>query len=159
MKSPLRFVLTDIDVVTRALVMQADSVCLGLWAKACAERVLPFLEHQCPDERRPHRALDVLQVWIDTGRFQMAAIRKASLDAHAAARTMGADSPARSAARAAGQAVATAHVRTHALGAAQYALQALDRATAPADAPARLAQERDWQRAKLQDLLGGAGLR
>jgi hypothetical protein len=40
----------------------------------------------------------------------MAAIRKASLDAHAAARDVGADTPARSAARAASQAVATAHV-------------------------------------------------
>lgn len=158
MKSPSRFVLTDMDAATRALVERADHVRLGMWAKACAERVLPFLEQVCPGEVRPRHALDVLQEWIDTGRFQMAVIRKASLEAHAAAREVGSDSPARSAARAAGQAVATAHVRTHAPGAAQYALQALDRSLAPADSTPRLAQERDWQRAKLQDLLDGAAL-
>lgn len=156
MKSQLRFMLTHTDAATQALVEQANHVSLGKWAKACAERVLPFLEQRCPDDQRPRRALDVLQEWIDTGRFQMAVIRKASLDAHAAAREVGADSPARSAARAAGQAVATAHVRTHAPGAAQYALQALDRSVAPADATALLAQERDWQRAKLQELLDRA---
>ncbi len=75
----------------------------------------------------------------------MAAIRKASLDAHAAARDVGADTPARSAARAASQAVATAHVSCHAYGPAVYAQQAIYRAAEPAEADAAVARERDWQ--------------
>jgi hypothetical protein len=74
----------------------------------------------------------------------MAVIRKASLDAHAAARDVGADTPARSAARAAGQAVATAHVPRHAYGPAVYAQQAIYRAAELAEADAA-AKERDWQ--------------
>lgn len=82
----------------------------------------------------------------------MATIRKASLDSHAAAREVGEDNPARSAARAAGQAVATAHAPTHALGAANYALQAIHRATPPADADITVAQERAWQTQHLLEL-------
>jgi len=92
-----------------AIVEQTDHKVLAAWAMACAERVMPCFEAAFPDDRRPRRALETLQAWIDTGEFSMAVIRKASLDAHAAARGVGENSPARSAARAAGQAVATAH--------------------------------------------------
>ena len=89
------------------------------------------------------------QTWIDTGVFKMPVIRKASLDSHAAAREVGEDNSVRSAARAAGQAVATAHVPTHSIGAAIYALQAIYRATASADA---VEKERNWQYQRLLDL-------
>ena len=69
----------------------------------------------------------------------MAVIRNASLTAHAAA-------------RAAGQAVATAHVPTHSIGAANYALQAIHRATLTSDANADVAKERDWQYRHLLEL-------
>ena len=82
----------------------------------------------------------------------MADIRKASLDAHAAAREVGEDNPARSAARAASQAVATAHVRTHSLGAANYALQAIHRAAGVSGAEAAVTKERDWQYRRLIEL-------
>ncbi len=82
----------------------------------------------------------------------MADIRRVALASHAAAREVGEDYAARSAARAAGQAVATAHVPTHAVGAANYALQAIHRATDPADADAAVAQERDWQYRYLLEL-------
>jgi len=84
----------------------------------------------------------------------MAVIRKASLDSHAAAREVGEDNAARSAARAAGQAVATAHVPTHSIGAANYALQAIHRATDSSDADATVAKERDWQYQHLLKLGG-----
>src|SRR5262249_2962335 len=103
---------------------------------------------------RPRQAIETLHRWIDTGVFQMAVIRKASLNAHAAARDVGEDNAARSAAHAAGQAVATAHVPLHALGAANYALQAINRVTSPLAADAALARERDWQLQHLQDLSG-----
>ena len=40
----------------------------------------------------------------------------------------------------------------HALGAANYALQAIHRATNPSDAEAALAKEREWQIQHLLDL-------
>lgn len=81
----------------------------------------------------------------------MANILKASLASHAAAREIGEDTTARSVARAAGQAVATAHVPTHSISAANYALQAIYKATNSSDCDAAVAKERDWQ---YQHLLG-----
>ena len=137
-----KFSITHKDAATVELMGKTGHKILAVWARDCAERVLPYFEEQYPEDRRPRNALAALQNWIDTGVFTMAVIRKASLTAHAAAREVGADTPARSAARAAGQAVATAHVPTHAIGAANYALQAIDRATNSLDAVAR---ERSWQ--------------
>ena len=75
------------------LVGVTDHKLLGIWAKNCAERVLPYFEAQFPADDRPRRALEALQAWTDTGKFSMAVIRKASLDAHAAAREVGEDNP------------------------------------------------------------------
>ncbi len=134
------------------LVSQTDQKTLAIWARDCAERSLPYFEAARPDDPRPRQALETLQTWIDSGVFKMAVIRKASLDAHAAAREVGEDNPARSAARAAGQAVATAHVPTHSIGAASYTLQAIHRLSSPEDADAAVAQERDWQMQHLLEL-------
>jgi hypothetical protein len=134
------------------LVGKTDQKTLAAWAIECAERVMPYFEQNYPHDPRPRHALETLQTWINTGVFKMAVIRKASLDAHAAARDVGEDNPARSVARAAGQAVATAHVPTHAIGAAIYALQAIYRASSPQDADAAVARERDWQVHRLLEL-------
>ncbi len=134
------------------LVSEVDHRALAAWAIACAERVLPYFEQAYPADRRPRAAIETLQKWIRTGEFHMAEIRGASLAAHAAAREVGADNPARSAARAAGQAVATAHVPTHSVAAANYALQAVHRASDAADADAAVAAERAWQIARLGEL-------
>ena len=137
-----------------ALIQATDQKTLAVWAIDCAERVLPYFEQHFPDDHRPRHAIEALQAWIETGVFTMAGIRKASLDSHAAAREVGADTAARSAARAAGQAVATAHVPRHAYGPAVYAQQAIYRATNPADADAAVAKERDWQYTHLLQLRG-----
>ncbi len=134
------------------LAKQTDQKTLALWAIDCAERVLPYFEQQFPADRRPRRAIETLQTWLATGVFRMAVIRRASLDAHAAARDVGADSAARSAAHAAGQAVATAHVPAHALGPAIYALQAVYRAADASRVEAALAAERAWQYRHLLEL-------
>lgn len=147
-----KFSIAHKDADMLALVQATDQKTLAVWAIECAERVLPYFEQQFPDDQRPRHALEALQDWIDTGVFKMAVIRKASLDAHAAARDVGADTPARSAARAAGQAVATAHVPRHAYGPAVYAQQAIYRATDPTEADAAVASERDWQYQRLLQL-------
>jgi hypothetical protein len=151
MKRKGAFRLTQIADPLPGLVATTDPRILGLWARDCALRVLPWFEAAFPNDPRPRQALETLQAWIDTGEFHMAVIRKASLDAHAAARDVGSDTPARSAARAAGQAVATAHVSTHAPGAAQYALQAIDRASAD---PEAVLLEQAWQVEHLAQLRG-----
>jgi hypothetical protein len=140
-----KFSLARKDEEMVELVSKTDHQTLAIWAIDCAERVMPYFEGKYPQDHRPRHALETLQTWIDTGVFQMAVIRKASLDAHAAARGVGEESPARSAARAAGQAVATAHVPRHASGSAMYAQQAIYRATNPSDADAAVAKEREWQ--------------
>jgi hypothetical protein len=147
-----RFSLAQHKAGFSELAEKTDHKTLAVWAIDCAERVLPYFEEKFPEDHRPRQAIEALHTWINTGVFQMAVIRKASLTAHAAARETGEDNAARSAARAAGQAVATAHVPTHAIGAAIYALQAIHRATDPADADAAVARERDWQYQHLLEL-------
>src|SRR5260221_5565533 len=118
----------------------AESGC-GMWA----ERVLPYFERSYPADDRPRRAIEAGRVWARTGVFRMAAIRKASLGAHSAARAVEGDNAARSAARAAGQAVATTHVPTHSVGAAIYAASAVRDAAEASDADTAVAQEREWE--------------
>src|SRR3990170_1428092 len=118
---------------------------LAVWAVDCVERVMPYFEEEYPEDHRPRNAIEACREWVRTGVFKMANIRKAALASHAAAREVGEDNAARSAARAAGQAVATAHVPTHSIGAANYALQAIHRATSSSDADAAVAKERHWQ--------------
>ena len=148
-----KFSLARKDEPMLELVGKSDHKTLAVWAIDCADRVLPYFEEKFPDDHRPRNALKALQLWINTGVFKMADIRKASLASHAAAREVGEDNPARSAARAAGQAVATAHVRTHSLAAANYALQAVHRAANLVDADAAVAKERDWQYQHLLELV------
>ncbi|WXG41462.1 MAG: putative immunity protein [Candidatus Freyarchaeum deiterrae] len=153
MKEKSKFSLTRYkDERIVELVKKTDKKALAIWAIDCAERALPYFEKRYPQDNRPRKAIEALQKWIRTGIFKMAEIRKASLDAHAAAREVGEDNAARSAARAAGQAVATAHVPAHSVGAAIYALQAIHRATNSSDADAAVAKERDWQYQHLLEL-------
>ena len=140
------------DEATIVLVKNTEHKTLAMWAIDCVERVMPYFEEKFPDDHRPQQAIEALLDWIQTGVFVMAVIRKASLSSHAVARDVGEDNAARSAARAAGQAVATTHVPMHALGAANYALQAIHRATNPSDANAAVAEEREWQIQHLLDL-------
>ena len=116
---------------------------LAIWAAGCAERMLPFFENPYPKDGRPRKAIEACRAWVSTGIFTMADIRKASLDAHAAAREAK-ENTACFAARAAGQAVATAHVPQHAFGASYYAFKAVA-AVDPGNAEVKLAEELDWQ--------------
>jgi len=124
-------------------ISKKDQKSLAIWAADCAERVLPFFEDAYPKEDRPRKAINACRKWVRTGLFRMQDIRKASLDAHAAARSTD-NLAARFAARAAGQAVATAHVPQHAYGPAYYALKVVE-AVNPDDAEAEIAKEFRWQ--------------
>ncbi|HRW09365.1 MAG TPA: hypothetical protein P5121_29895 [Caldilineaceae bacterium] len=93
-----------------------DQRLMATWAADCAARVLPLFEQAYPADERPRQAIAACRNWVRTGVFTMAAIRGASLAAHAAARAAAANPAASFAARAAGQAVATAHVPQHAFG-------------------------------------------
>ena len=149
------FTLNRKDANLQALVQSSDQRTLASWAIACVERVLPYFDQAYPTDYRPQQALNTLQNWIQTGQFTMSVIRSASLNAHAAAREIELESPARSAARAAGQAVTTAHVPAHALAAANYALQAICFASDPETAEAAVASEAHWQYQRLIELTSG----
>jgi hypothetical protein len=129
-----------------------DQRSLATWAADCAERVLPLFEKAYPNDDRPRQAIEECRTWVHTGVFRMAAIRGASLAAHAAARDAKKNEPACFAARAAGQAVATAHVPQHAYGGAYYALKAIV-ALDPANAEVETAKERSWQSRHLPENL------
>jgi hypothetical protein len=121
-----------------------DHKSLATWAADCAERALALFEKAYPKDNRPRKAIETCRTWVRTGTFEMAVIRRASLNAHAAAREAKENNSAFFAARAAGQAVATAHVPQHAFGAAYYALKAIAAAD-PAHAVSNVEKERDWQ--------------
>jgi hypothetical protein len=147
-----KFSLAHKDTEMMELVSKTDQKTLALWAIDCAERVMSYFENKYPNDPRPRNAINTLKTWIKTGIFKMSVIRNASLDAHAAARDIGIDNPARSAARAAGQAVATAHVGRHAYGPAIYAQQAIFRATDPSKVDNAVSKERNWQYQHLIEL-------
>lgn len=109
-------------------------VFLARWAADCASRVLQFLT-RCSDDPRPREALEIARAWAN-GEVKTGAAMKASVAAHAAARSV-TDGAATAAARAAGQAVATAHAADHSMGAALYALKAIG--------AAGLAIETEWE--------------
>ena len=146
------FSVTHKDQSLLELVRATHHAALAVWAADCAERVMPYFEEAHPTDHRPRGAIEACREWVRTGVFKMANIRRASLASHAAAREVGADNPACSAARAAGQAAATAHVPTHSIGAANYALQAIHRATTSSAADGAVARERDWQYQRLLEL-------
>jgi len=126
---------------------KAHQKTLAFWAADCAEHVLAFFEEKYPADDRPKRAIEACRAWAATGVFQMATIRRASLDSHAAATDAGNGSAACYAARSAGQAVATAHVSTHSVGAAVYAIKAIVAYSGSIEAG--LVRERAWQRQRL----------
>ena len=147
-----KIVKTGMDSAIEEISLNTPHKTLATWAADCAERVLPHFEEKYPGDTRPRDAISALRAWIRTGEFHMSEVRRASLAAHAAARTVEEDDAARSAARAAGQAIATAHVPRHALAAALYATTAVRDASSPSDAESATLQEREWQLRHLEEL-------
>lgn len=121
---------------------------MAAWALDCAERALPFYEAVDSADQRPAQALEIGRDWIRTGIFSMSVIRKASLDAHAAAKDVKENGAACFAAHAAGQAVATAHVPQHAYGGSYYALKAIAAAN-PQHTVEEVVKEFEWQSQRL----------
>lgn len=148
-----KFSIARKDLKMTELIEVTDKKILAIWARDCALRYMHFFTEKFPNDPRPTQAIRILQDWIDTGVFSMKVVRKASLDAHAAAREVGEDNPARIAARAAGQAVATTHVKTHAYGPAIYGQQAIFRASKPQVAEVAVIRERVWQYNHLLELI------
>lgn len=101
---------------------EADRRLVAEWAAACAERVLPLFEAECPNDDRPRGAIARTRAFARGELDTASEIRRrfgggsAARDAKSAA--------AAAAARAAGQASAVCHMGAHALGAAAFAVQA-----------------------------------
>ncbi len=101
---------------------EADRRLVAEWAAACAERVLPLFEAECPNDDRPRDAIARTRAFA-RGELDTAAEIRRRFGGGSAARN--ATSPAAAAAaRAAGQASAVCHMGAHALGAAAYAVKA-----------------------------------
>ena len=151
MPSP-KLLKTPLDQKIAGLALTCEKKTLALWAIECAERALSNFEKSYPPDKRPRQAIETLKEWLKTGVFSMAVIRKASLNAHAAARMAEAngDKVACAAARACGQCVATAHVKTHALGPGIYGTTAVYLKTGSMD---EAIVEREWQYQRLKELI------
>lgn len=102
-----------------------DHRALARWAADCAEVVLEVFEASCADPR-PREALEIARRWAN-GELGTGAAMKASVAAHAAARSVGSPG-AIAAARASGHAVATAHAADHCMGALIYVMKVLEAA-------------------------------
>jgi hypothetical protein len=154
-----------------------------VWAADCAERVLPVFEGRYPNDKRPRAAIEATRRCIDdpsadnrrsTAAAYAAARSAANFAADAAARAYAADAAARAADAAAdAYAAAAAERDAFAAAAADDAAAAAERdafAAAAADdaavdayaarayaaaprAAADLQTERQWQRARLIELL------
>jgi hypothetical protein len=117
---------------------------LVLWAADCAERVFLRFEAVQVDDR-PRQAIAVARLWA-RGEVPTGAAQKASVAAHAAARSLS-NPVAVAVARAAGHAAATAHMADHCIGAAGYALKAIEASQGASDA------ELAWQDAQVPEIL------
>jgi hypothetical protein len=147
-----RFVDHPLSVEIDRSARSGDHRTLAIWAAECAERVLPLFEKENPEDGRPRQAIVKLREWIDTGEFRMEDVRRASLNAHAAARSMPEGSAARFAARACGQAMAAAHVKAHSIAAAWYAAKSVWASNT--DGLTAIRAEREWQYRTLMNELG-----
>ena len=97
----------------------------GLKAANEAGRVLRYFEAERPRDQRPRAAIAAIRAWAEgKQKLGMKAVRKLSLDAHAAARDVESDA-AKFAAHAAGHALVAWHAPAHALGAFGYAGRAV----------------------------------
>ncbi|MCX8495027.1 MAG: hypothetical protein ORN51_02470 [Akkermansiaceae bacterium] len=117
---------------------------LVLWAADCAERALLQVEAAQADDRL-RQAIAVARLWA-RGEVRTGAAQKASVVAHAAARSLS-NPVAVAVARAAGHAAATAHMADHCIGAACYALKAIEASEGASEA------ERAWQDAQVPEIL------
>jgi len=147
-----KLAVTPLDKKIAELASKSDHRILALWAADCAERALPYFERNHPEDDRPRKAISACREWARNSVFRMADVRSVSLAAHAAAREVEGDNPARSAARAAGQAMATAHVPSHAVAAARYAATTVRDANEGTEAHDATAKEREWQYRRLLEL-------
>ncbi|QCR18472.1 putative immunity protein [Agrococcus sp. SGAir0287] len=122
----------------------ADRRVLAAWAADCAERVLPILEAEAPDEERARDGIARARDFARGERDAAAEIRRRFEAGRAAASASTRAGAA--AARAAGQASGVAHMGAHALGAAAYAAVAAELAS-----PGAGDRERAWQLAHMDD--------
>lgn len=114
---------------------EGDRRSLGIWAAACATRVLPLFEAKAPSDNRPRAAIGGIEVFAGGGK-RTAPLRALAWAAHAAAREVE-EPAATAAARAASIAAAVAYIHAratphqlkHALGAPVYAARAHELAT------------------------------
>jgi hypothetical protein len=91
----------------------------------CEKFILPIFYKHCPDDKRPHMAIEAARDWFD-GKKKLPEVKKIILhECHAAARELDGNPAAQAAARACGQASACFHTPTHSLGLAFYGAAAI----------------------------------
>ncbi|MDP2729632.1 MAG: Imm5 family immunity protein, partial [Dehalococcoidales bacterium] len=148
--------LDDTLWALRIVIEPADRE-IRLFACDCAERVLPVFEQQYPDEKRPRQAIEIARKFANG---TAAAVELRAAASATASATASAASAARDAAWAAAWAAwdaawdaARAAARDAASATASAAARDARDAASAAAWDAASAAERDWQKARLIELL------
>jgi len=121
---------------------------LAVWAAKCAEHVIHYFEKECPEDRRPHKAIELALAWA-RGEIILNEAKKGAFDSNAAASKL--KGSARFAAYSAGQAAVVGHVAAHELGAAAYAIKAVMEASEEKDKIKNGRNECKWQQDQLPE--------
>lgn len=118
---------------------------LAKWAISVAKHVLPYLEHEFPQNEKILDGIKINELW-QTQEASVYQVRQAGFKVHEVARECK-EETARAAARAVGQAIGVGHMRGHAMVAADYAIKTINLAFNNDLKRAR--EEREWQLHKL----------
>jgi hypothetical protein len=121
---------------------------LAIWAAKCAEHVLHYFEKECPEDKRPRKAIESAFAWAQ-GKIVLDEAKKGAFHANAAARDL--VGAARFAAYSAGQAAVVGHVAAHELGAAAYAIKAVMAASDEEEKIENARKECKWQQDQLPE--------
>lgn len=124
-----RKALNDVDApyiqsLMRLMETQSKTT-LANWCISYAEQhMLPVFEKVLPEDPRPMLALELARDWL-AGKVKLPTVKRAILEAHAAARGIEANPAAQAAARAIGQSASTVHSARHSIGLALYGALAI----------------------------------
>lgn len=140
----------ELRTVLHDLVRRTEQVVLANWAMACAWHILDLPTDEPFNTDVIEEGFTINKLW-QGNRATVQEVRKAGFKIHEAARACSTEI-ARNMLRTAGQAVAVGHMKEHAMVCSDYAIKTIQLWSD--NNKDRIATERQWQIAALNNLLG-----
>ncbi|AIY05455.1 hypothetical protein Plano_1490 [Planococcus sp. PAMC 21323] len=126
-----------------------DQIELAKWAIDAAERVLPYLEQEFPQDEKVLNGIRIIELWQNQ-EATVHQVRKAGFKVHELARECKKET-AKAAARAIGHAIAVGHMRGHAMVATDYVIKTMNLAFN--NELNKATEEREWQLHRLHKFI------